>query len=94
MEMKKVGAILKINVSYTISIFFQNVDSEEYWEKLAQESDPRKQQEELLNYSTVIPQLKAKVLAFKAQVTWYNFRMCINESFFRTILHVVPFFSS
>lgn len=59
-------------------LFFQDVDREEYWEKLAQESEPRKQQKDLLNYNTVIPQLKAKILAFKAEVTWYNFQMCIN----------------
>ncbi|XP_037604268.1 serine/threonine-protein kinase 36 [Sebastes umbrosus] len=47
----------------------QDVDSEEYWEKLAQESDPSRQQRELLNYSAIILQLKSKILAFKAQLT-------------------------
>nr|XP_020454760.1 serine/threonine-protein kinase 36 [Monopterus albus] len=47
----------------------QDADSEEYWEKLAQDSDPSKQQTELLNYSVIIPQLKSKMLAFKAQLT-------------------------
>ncbi|XP_074467737.1 serine/threonine-protein kinase 36 [Sebastes fasciatus] len=47
----------------------QDVDSEEYWEKLAQESDPCRQQRELLNYSAIILQLKSKILAFKAQLT-------------------------
>lgn len=41
-------------------LFFQDDDSEDYWAKLLQESD--------LNYSTVTPQLKSKILAFKAQV--------------------------
>ncbi|XP_073335676.1 serine/threonine-protein kinase 36 [Pagrus major] len=39
----------------------QDGDSEDYWEKLSQESD--------LNHSTIIPQLKSKILAFKAQLT-------------------------
>ncbi|XP_031712974.1 serine/threonine-protein kinase 36 isoform X2 [Anarrhichthys ocellatus] len=47
----------------------QDVDCEDYWEKLAQESDPSRQQREPLNYSAVIPQLKSKILAFKAQLT-------------------------
>ncbi|XP_038565198.1 serine/threonine-protein kinase 36 isoform X1 [Micropterus salmoides] len=47
----------------------QGPDSEDYWEKLAQESDPSRQQKELLNYSAIIPQLKSKMLAFKAQLT-------------------------
>ncbi|KAF3705963.1 Serine/threonine-protein kinase 36 [Channa argus] len=47
----------------------QNVNSEEYWEKLAQESDPSKQQQkELLKNSVIIHQLKAKILALKAQL--------------------------
>eukprot|EP00064_Thunnus_orientalis_P002835 superscaffoldBa00000219_g2843 len=44
-------------------------DSEEFWEKLAQESDPSRQQKDLLNYSAIIPKLKSKILAFKAQLT-------------------------
>ncbi|XP_059206951.1 serine/threonine-protein kinase 36 [Centropristis striata] len=44
-------------------------DSEDYWKKLAKDSDPSSQQRELLNYSVVILQLKAKILAFKAQLT-------------------------
>ncbi|XP_071317161.1 serine/threonine-protein kinase 36 isoform X2 [Trachinotus anak] len=47
----------------------QDVDSEEYWEKLVQESDPSKQRKDLLNYNVIIPQLKSKILAFKAQLT-------------------------
>ncbi len=72
---KKLDAILKENVSYSINnfSFFQDVDSEDYWEKLAQVSDPSRQQKEPLNYSTIIPQLKSKILAFKAQVSWCNF---------------------
>ncbi|TNN72519.1 Serine/threonine-protein kinase 36 [Liparis tanakae] len=46
-----------------------DVDCEDYWEKLAQESDPSRQQNELLNYSAVLPQLKSKILAFKDQLT-------------------------
>lgn len=41
-------------------LFFQDDDSEDYWEKLLQESD--------LNHSTVTLLLKSKILAFKAQV--------------------------
>ncbi|XP_044226141.1 serine/threonine-protein kinase 36 [Thunnus albacares] len=47
----------------------QDDDSEEFWEKLAQESDPSRQQKDLLNYSAIIPKLKSKILAFKAQLT-------------------------
>ncbi|XP_056252549.1 serine/threonine-protein kinase 36 [Seriola aureovittata] len=47
----------------------QNVDSEEYWEKLVQESEPSKQQKDLLNYNAIIPQLNSKILAFKAQLS-------------------------
>nr|XP_019941583.1 PREDICTED: serine/threonine-protein kinase 36 isoform X1 [Paralichthys olivaceus]XP_019941584.1 PREDICTED: serine/threonine-protein kinase 36 isoform X1 [Paralichthys olivaceus]XP_019941585.1 PREDICTED: serine/threonine-protein kinase 36 isoform X1 [Paralichthys olivaceus] len=47
----------------------QNVDSEEYWEKLARESDESKQQREQFNYNSVIPQIKAKILVFKFQLT-------------------------
>ena len=55
-------------------MFFQDVDSEEFWEKLAQESDPSRQQGELLNYRDIILQLKSKILAFKAQVIRYTFQ--------------------
>lgn len=54
-------------------MFFQDVDSEDYWEKLTQESDPSRQKKQLLNYSAIIPQLKSKILAFKTQVIRYNF---------------------
>ncbi|XP_044079754.1 serine/threonine-protein kinase 36 isoform X2 [Siniperca chuatsi] len=47
----------------------QDVDSEDYWEKLVQESDPSRQQKELLNHSAIIPQLISKILAFKAELT-------------------------
>jgi len=65
----------KDNMSSSINhvLFFQDVDCEDYWEKLAQESDPSRQQNELLNYSAVLPQLKSKILAFKAQVLGNNF---------------------
>ncbi|XP_049447377.1 serine/threonine-protein kinase 36 isoform X4 [Epinephelus fuscoguttatus] len=45
----------------------QDVDSEHYWEKLVQESDPSRQQRELLNHSAIILQLKSMIQAFKAQ---------------------------
>ncbi|XP_044079758.1 serine/threonine-protein kinase 36 isoform X4 [Siniperca chuatsi] len=47
----------------------KDVDSEDYWEKLVQESDPSRQQKELLNHSAIIPQLISKILAFKAELT-------------------------
>lgn len=53
-------------------MFFQDVDSEDYWEKLALESDPSRQQKEPLNYNTIIPHLKSKILAFKTQVRRYK----------------------
>ncbi|KAG7236679.1 hypothetical protein INR49_000573 [Caranx melampygus] len=46
----------------------QNVESEEYWEKLVQDSDPSKQLKDLLNYNVIIPQIKSKILTFKAQL--------------------------
>lgn len=63
-------SIIKENASFSTNyfLFFQNVESEEYWEKLVQESDPSKQQKDLLNYNVIIAQIKSKILAFKAQV--------------------------
>lgn len=61
-DQKKLFAYL-INV-----LFLQNVESEDYWEKLAQESDPSSQQKEPINHTTIVPPLKSKLLAFKAQV--------------------------
>ncbi|XP_034034483.1 serine/threonine-protein kinase 36 isoform X2 [Thalassophryne amazonica] len=46
----------------------QDDDSEEYWEKLAQESDPGRQKKELLNYSAIIFQLKSNFLKAEAQL--------------------------
>ncbi|XP_040007467.1 serine/threonine-protein kinase 36 [Xiphias gladius] len=67
----EVGAQLvwRCNEDRQTTLHRQYVDSEEYWEKLALESDPSKQQKELLNYSAIIPQLKSKILSFKAQLT-------------------------
>ncbi|XP_049897195.1 serine/threonine-protein kinase 36 isoform X4 [Epinephelus moara] len=45
----------------------KDVDSEHYWEKLVQESDPSRQQRELSNHSAIILQLKSMIQAFKAQ---------------------------
>ncbi|XP_034539364.1 serine/threonine-protein kinase 36 isoform X2 [Notolabrus celidotus] len=47
----------------------EDIDSEDYWQKLAHESDPNRQPQELLNHSAIIPQLKSKLQAFKAQLT-------------------------
>ncbi|XP_008283348.1 serine/threonine-protein kinase 36 [Stegastes partitus] len=44
-------------------------DSQEFWQNLVQQSDPSSQQKEQLNYSVIIPQLKSKILEFKAQLT-------------------------
>lgn len=66
---KKLFAFLKTDISVLISVLFlQNVKSEDYWEKLAQESDPSSHRKELINHTTIVPQLKSKLLAFKAQV--------------------------
>ncbi|XP_054481552.1 serine/threonine-protein kinase 36 [Anoplopoma fimbria] len=59
----------RCNADSQTTLHRQDVDCEDYWEKLAQESDPSRQQRELLNYSAIIPQLKSKILAFKAQLT-------------------------
>lgn len=63
-------------MSYIINnvLFLQDADSKDYWEKLALESDPSRQQRELLNHTAIVPQLKAKILAFKAQVIRHNFQ--------------------
>ncbi|XP_039473982.1 serine/threonine-protein kinase 36-like isoform X4 [Oreochromis aureus] len=46
----------------------QDVNNKEYWENLAQLSDPSRQKREILDYSVVIPQIKSKIQAFKAQL--------------------------
>lgn len=68
-DTKKLFAFLKTDVSDLINLLFlQNVESEDYWEKLVQESDPSSQWKEPINHTTIVPQLKSKLLAFKAQV--------------------------
>ncbi|KAM9332547.1 serine/threonine-protein kinase 36 [Pholidichthys leucotaenia] len=47
----------------------QDVNSGEYWENLAYDFDPSRQNKNQLHYSILIPQLKSKILAFKAQLT-------------------------
>ncbi|XP_032390371.1 serine/threonine-protein kinase 36 isoform X2 [Etheostoma spectabile] len=61
--------VQRCNEDSRTTLHVEDFDSEDYWEKLAQESDPSSQQSELLNYSAIIPQLKSKILAFKAQQT-------------------------
>ncbi|XP_078122715.1 serine/threonine-protein kinase 36 [Sander vitreus] len=61
--------VQRCNEDSQTTLHVEDFDSEDYWEKLAQESDPSSQQRELLNYSAIIPQLKSKILAFKAQPT-------------------------
>ncbi|XP_053298360.1 serine/threonine-protein kinase 36 [Pleuronectes platessa] len=67
----KVGPQLlsRRNVNKQTSHNQQNADSVEYWEKLAQESEQSKQQREQFNYKPIIPQLRAKILFFKIQLT-------------------------
>ncbi|XP_029304048.1 serine/threonine-protein kinase 36 isoform X2 [Cottoperca gobio] len=60
------GLVQRCNVD---TLHMQDDDREEYWEKLAHESDPSRQQREILNYSAIIPQLKSKILTFQAQLT-------------------------
>ncbi|XP_041656572.1 serine/threonine-protein kinase 36 isoform X2 [Cheilinus undulatus] len=43
-------------------------DDGDYWQKLAQESDPIRQQQQLLNTGAIIPHLKTRMMAFKAQL--------------------------
>ncbi|KAM9348904.1 serine/threonine-protein kinase 36 [Symphorus nematophorus] len=45
-----------------ITLHKQDVDSDDYWEKLAQESDPSR-------HNAIIPQLKSRIMTFKAQLT-------------------------
>lgn len=47
----------------------QDVDTEDFWEKLARESDPSRHQGELFRHTSIVPQLQSKIQAFKAQVT-------------------------
>ncbi|XP_035482236.2 serine/threonine-protein kinase 36 isoform X1 [Scophthalmus maximus] len=56
------------NENKQVTLHQQEVDSEEYWEKLAKQSDPSNQQKEHLDYNAIIPRLKAKILAFKVQI--------------------------
>ncbi|XP_077402507.1 serine/threonine-protein kinase 36-like [Vanacampus margaritifer] len=44
------------------------VDSEDFWLKLVEESDPSRQTQHSLNYSTVIVKLKSTILVFKQQL--------------------------
>ncbi|XP_063340799.1 serine/threonine-protein kinase 36-like [Pelmatolapia mariae] len=46
----------------------QDVNNKEYWKNLAQLSDPSRQKREILDYSVIIPQIKSKIQAFKAQL--------------------------
>ncbi|XP_078786622.1 serine/threonine-protein kinase 36 isoform X4 [Oryzias latipes] len=46
-----------------------HVDSTDFWETLIKRSDPSRQQRESLNYNEIIPQIKSKIDAFKAQLT-------------------------
>ncbi|XP_070699860.1 serine/threonine-protein kinase 36 [Pempheris klunzingeri] len=55
--------------SHQITLHRQDVDSEDYWEKLVGESEPSRQKKEQVNHSVIIPQLKSKILAFKAQLS-------------------------
>ncbi|XP_047462192.1 serine/threonine-protein kinase 36 isoform X2 [Mugil cephalus] len=52
--------------SHQATLCRQEVDNEEYWENLA---DLSREQNKLFNYSPIIPQLKSKILVFKAQLT-------------------------
>ena len=72
-------------------LFFQHGDSEEYWEKLVQESDPTRQQKDLLNYSAIISELKSKALAFKDQVMGCHFQLIVKWLYLETIVHLVSF---
>ncbi|KAK5858369.1 hypothetical protein PBY51_002515 [Eleginops maclovinus] len=47
----------------------QDVDSEDYWEELAQETDPSRQPTEMLNYSDIKLQLRSKLMEFNAHIT-------------------------
>lgn len=55
------------------NLFLQDVDGEDYWEKLAQASKPPGESVALLDPATITPQIKAKILAFKAQVMMTDF---------------------
>lgn len=54
-------------------LFWQDVDGEDYWERLAQASQPGGESKEPVAPETVTPQIKAKILAFKAQVMMSDF---------------------
>ncbi|XP_061659818.1 serine/threonine-protein kinase 36-like isoform X3 [Syngnathoides biaculeatus] len=45
------------------------VDSEEYWEKLVEESDPSRQKRDQFNFSTIVSQLKSTMFVFKQQLS-------------------------
>lgn len=73
-------------------MFFQNVNNKEYWENLAQLSDPSRQTREILDYSIIISQIKSKIQEFKAQVMFQHF---IRREFFllQKSFASTPFFS-
>lgn len=73
-------------------LFFQNVNNKEYWENLAQLSDPSRQTREILDYSIIISQIKSKIQEFKAQVMFQHF---IRREFFllQKSFASTPFFS-
>ncbi|XP_019219366.1 serine/threonine-protein kinase 36 isoform X1 [Oreochromis niloticus] len=50
------------------SLQLQDVNNKEYWENLAELSDPSRQTREILDYSIIISQIKSKIQAFKAQL--------------------------
>ncbi|KAM8899607.1 serine/threonine-protein kinase 36 isoform 1-T1 [Spinachia spinachia] len=59
----------RYNADSQTTLHRQDVDSEDYWKILAQQSDPNRQQNEILNYTAIMPQLKSKILEFEAQLT-------------------------
>ncbi|MEQ2282747.1 hypothetical protein AMECASPLE_004022 [Ameca splendens] len=46
----------------------QDVDNKGYWENLVQETDPSRQQKNLINYNDIIYQIKSNITAFQAQL--------------------------
>lgn len=61
--------LLMLSFPFEINVLFlQNADNEEFWEKLTRRLDPSSPQKEPVNPSSILPQLKSKLLALEAQV--------------------------
>lgn len=56
-------------MSLQLNAFFrQNANNEDFWEKVARGLDPSSRPKEPVDLNSILPHLRSKLLAFKAQV--------------------------